>query len=367
MKRLLDNNFHNVWKTIELSFLAKFHREVDILWKTYAPESILKSLGCTQLSDSLRTWYIFREQASKDIFDFKFSEFGACQSLWFNRQIRSKSKQFLYYETWYNKNVHTISDLLNPPLPGYKLFEELVLDFYIPLSDRRKYNFLMKNVPQEWLENSHDQNMDIIDTLIAKLVNTKKVPTYAYNILLDKCAPDKRYNYWSDKLAIPHDINWENVHVKNFRCSIDTRLRSFYFKLFHNAIALNAFLYKIKRKDSPNCIFCNKEEETMVHIFCECEKIAPIWHDLLSLIHQKYDSNLILTNFTKFFGIPSNTFLSYLFLLLKYFIYVCKFKSITPNFIAFKSFVKTQKEVEYYIAKKRNKLSTHFKKWRFEL
>ena len=53
-------------------------------------------------------------------------------------------------EEWLDKGITFISDLLNPPLPGRKLFEELVLDFDISPQDRRKYNFLMKNIPEDW-------------------------------------------------------------------------------------------------------------------------------------------------------------------------------------------------------------------------
>ena len=172
-----------VWKTIELSFLEKFHEETDILWKSHAPENILKSLGNSQLAESLGSWYIFRQEATKDIFDCHFSEIGACQLLWFNKQIRSKSKTHFYYDNWFKNNIQSIHDLLNPPLPGYKLFEEIVLDFNIPHSDRRKYNFLLKNVPQEWLESPNFQNNDVFEALCAKLTSTRKVPSYAYRIL----------------------------------------------------------------------------------------------------------------------------------------------------------------------------------------
>ena len=62
----------------------------------------------------------------------------------------------------------------------------------------------------------------------------------------------------------------------------------------------------------------------------------------------------------KLFGFPSKKKLTFLFLL-KYFIYSCKFKGIDlmPAYIGFKSFVKTQKETEYFLAKKRNKLPIH--------
>ena len=138
----------------------------------------------------------FREGASLEIVGKRFSEFGVCQSLWFNRKIRSKSKQYLYYDNWYAKNVRLISDLLNPPLLGHKIFEELILDFEISHKDRRKYTFLIKNIPSEWLENPNLEDVNVVDTIINDLVKAKKVPRYSYNIFQDACTPDKRYEYW---------------------------------------------------------------------------------------------------------------------------------------------------------------------------
>ena len=163
------------------------------------------------------------------------------------------------YETWYDKNVLGISDLLNPPLPGHKLFEELILDFDIPRTDRRKFNFLLKNIPNEWVEDTVLYNLDIHDSLVTTLNAAKKVPKHAYKVLNVPHLPEKRYEYWNSQITVPDCITWEKVHKANFTCTIDTRLRSFYFKIFHKTIALNTFLYKIKRKDSPNCAFCEKK------------------------------------------------------------------------------------------------------------
>ena len=81
VKCLVDKKYSSMWKTIELTFLENFHTDSDILWKSYAPERILKSLNNTQLAESLRTWYSFREEASLVYFDHKFSDIGGCQLL----------------------------------------------------------------------------------------------------------------------------------------------------------------------------------------------------------------------------------------------------------------------------------------------
>ena len=126
---------------------------------------------------------------------------------------------------------------------------------------------------------------------VDKLVTTQKVPKYAYNVMLDKCIPERSYVYWNSNINVPKDIDWEKIHKENFNCMIDTRLRSFFFKVFHKAIAFNAFLYKIKRKDSPNCAFCEKLPKT-VHIFCDCEIVSPVWQDLVDILQSKHNKKI---------------------------------------------------------------------------
>ena len=367
VKHLLDVNFIAPWKSIELSFLQKFNAEISFLWNSFAPENILNSLGSTQLAESLRAWYIYREVATVEFYGHKFSDLSACQCLWYNRLIRSKSKSCLFYESWFDNNILTMSDLFNPPLTGHKLFEELVLDFGIPLSDRRKFNFLIKNIPEKWIRNFDKDIFGVHETIVQKLLSTKKVPKNAYDILIGSHVPDKRYQYWGDKMPVPVNLDWEKIHISNYFCTIDTKLRSFYFKIFHKAIALNQFLYKINRRDSPKCSLCDTGDETMIHLFCECDKVTSIWQGVLDVISQKCEIVCNVTNFEKLFGICSDKFVTYLFLLVKYYIYTCKFNNSIPNFTAFKCFVRKQKEVEYFSAKKRNKLPVHFKKWRFDL
>ena len=368
VKLLFDNKFEHFWKTIELSEMDRQYG--DMLWKSYAPESLLNRLQSTLLADSLRTWYIYRERACQEIYNTNFSDMGN-QSLWYNRNIRSRTKHYFYYEDWCEKGILYIDDLLNPPLPGSKLFEELVLDFNISRQDRRKFNFLMKCIPSPWLEDSHSKDIDIFENITSGLLHTNKVPKFTYSLLNETCLPEKRIKFWENIFGTDAgddtvDTDWEEIHLRNFKCCIDTRLRSFYFKVFHKAIAFNDFLFKINRKDSPICDLCKKFPESIIHVFCECECVDPIWKNLVKIIQDKHDIDFSITNFDKIFGIYKDDFLTYIFLCVKYHIYVCKFQNKKPNFTSLKVFIKGNRDTEYLIAKKRGKLSAHFKKWRFD-
>ena len=276
VKLLLDKNYDSLWKTIELSVLEDFNQMNDILWKSHAPESVLNKIPCSQLSDSITTWYFFREKAVNREFSMSFSDLGSCQCLWFNRNVRSKSKQFLFYDEWFDRGIVFVSDLLNPPLPGSKLFEELILDFGISRKERRKFNFLMRNISQSWLTMSNWDHNEIFDKIVNNLCQVKKVPKYVYSIMAESCVPTKQICFWEDLSSNSDSEMWDNIHFRNIKSSIDARVRSFYFKLFHKVIALNEFLYKIKRKDSPNCTFCQILPETVIHVFIECQYVKTV-------------------------------------------------------------------------------------------
>ena len=44
------------------------------------------------------------------------------------------------------------------------------------------------------------------------------------------------------------------------------------------------------------CAFCHNAPETIIHIFCDCEKVQPIWDGLISLINDKLDPDCNLNN-----------------------------------------------------------------------
>ena len=62
--------------------------------------------------------------------------------------------------------------------------------------------------------------------------------------------------------------------------------------------------FKIKRKKSPNCSFCGTMPETIIHLFCECDIVTPLWYDLLQVILVKHDNEFSLDNFKKILELP---------------------------------------------------------------
>ena len=179
-------------------------------------------------------------------------------------------------------------------------------------------------------------------------------------------------NFWIEALDINvDDFDWASVHDNNFNSTIETQIRAFYFKIFHRAICTNQFLHKIGRADSPLCYFCQKSTESYIHMFCDCDKIRPLWDNLSTFIDKKCGENLDLSNFQKMFGLDllsseHNRGINFLILYLKFYIYRCRFQQCNPNFQAFLKLMQIKLKTEYKIAERKGKLGQHLKKFTFD-
>ena len=68
------------------------------------------------------------------------------------------------------------------------------------------------------------------------------------------------------------DLGMEGIN-RNVRLLIGTYHRWFQYRLVHRILATNSFLHKIGRAESPLCSFCNREVETLVHLFYRCPNV----------------------------------------------------------------------------------------------
>ena len=224
--------------------------------------------------------------------------------------------------------------------------------------NNKKYHFLLKNILSDWLDKPGFLNFNIYDLIIKNLNlsgKISKIPKHTFSILLDKFYAEKAQVFWGNRFEDNELDNedWEEIHLRNFKCTIETRLRSFYFKIFYRAIAFRDFLFKIKRIESPECCFYQKVPETIILIFCNVILSSLFGWKLIVFF-------ILILNFIvrclilkKDFGILENKFLTYIILCTKFFICRCKFQDKKPHINGLKSFIKSQSEIEYCIAKKK--------------
>ena len=164
------------------------------------------------------------------------------------------------------------------------------------------------------------------------------------------------------------DQEWENVYKLPFFSTIESKLRSFQFKINHNIYYTNEKLKQVKKSDTDLCSFCNEEKETLIHLFVNCKHVKVLWMFANQLI-QRTSSLPTLTDTDKLLGLHEKVDLSHfdavnhLLILVKYFIHLCKHKNTKSCVPRLKEKIIDTERMEKMIAIRKNKRDIHDQKW----
>ena len=100
-----------------------------------------------------------------------------------------------------------------------------------------------------------------------------------YTILLhEKVEKPTSQQKIENKLNIA--IEWPQAYTIARQTTLDSYGRYFHFKCTHNILYLNERLHKIGFSQSPLCSYCKTTNETMLHLFYECEKVKQVWIEI---------------------------------------------------------------------------------------
>ena len=117
-------------------------------------------------------------------------------------------------------------------------------------------------------------------------------------------------------------------------------------------------------KESPNCSFCDSQEETLSHLFIECRYVKPIWNGLQTLC------NVVFSDEEKLFGLhekiddKSYDLLSHITIIVKQCIHMSRMATSKPDFDQVKAKILDVEHTERQIALRNSRLERHLNKWR---
>ena len=162
-------------------------------------------------------------------------------------------------------------------------------------------------------------------------------------------------------------INWKKVYSLPFRTTLDSKLREFQYKILNNIVFTNDKLFRFGLSQSPNCTFCNEEPESLEHLLSRCKVSSEFWKEVLSWLKEH---NVVIESFGEiglFLGIFEEVedflLINHVILSGKYYIYVRKCLGSLPSLRGFIARIRRVYNIELHIARERDKLATHFKKW----
>ena len=288
------------------------------------------------------------------------------QSLWLNSHIRVEGK-LKWSNTAIQAEVKFVSDIWTPN--GFLSYVQFVnkypnaglswLEYYqmcdaIPLGWRT----LLKRNPNS-VNAPHD---------IDKFVNSKNGAKTFYTALVEnECNLGKQLATWNRRYSwgITLEVFHKKISAIN-SCTILTQLRDFQYRLLTNLLVFNCHLFAWKIKPTDTCSFCKKAPENTKHFLTECEVTQNFWKEVEHLCTENgLAVENVLTKYNIVFGWANkpNHIINLIIVLGKQYLYSSRCMGKLPCIKQFKVKLKTMYDVEWYIAKKNNKLNKHYRKW----
>ena len=137
---------------------------------------------------------------------------------------------------------------------------------------------------------------------------------------------------------------------------------------YQRYIVNNYWLNKWKMLGDNLCTFCKTEAENIVHLFWECKEVIQFWENVKEWCANKCKVDIIACNLiTKSFvflgNIENGICLNLLVILGKVYIYRCRNDNSKLDLYVFQEFLKHYISLEYFSAKKKNKMTRHLERW----
>ena len=84
-----------------------------------------------------------------------------------------------------------------------------------------------------------------------------------------------------ENLFWEQDLNWKEIYLLPQKLSLDCYVRSFHYKVLNNVLYLNKKLFIFEKSSFPLCSFCKNVDETILHLFYECDITKALWKSLI--------------------------------------------------------------------------------------
>ena len=199
---------------------------------------------------------------------------------------------------------------------------------------------------------------------LASPLNSKKI--YKTQLKNLTASPTSQAHF--DNHYKTDQVYWPEIYSLPFQCTIESKLRSFQFKMNHNIVFTNERLFRYNMVASNLCTFCKGDVETVDHLFVSCIYVKLLWDKIVSElllpygIHNIPTENVIL-GFYKDEQNGGQSLPNHIIFSATYFIYKCKLMQKIPNWYDFKFKLKDLEYIERQIAMRKGKLDHHNRKW----
>ena len=116
---------------------------------------------------------------------------------------------------------------------------------------------------------------------------------FVYRILNDSGEKPTGKKKWDQQFLMSKQ-EWERINLNVFNVTSDRRIQWLQYRINHKILTTNTFLKKIKKIDNDSCSFCNRESETLEHLFYECVEVNTFLTNVYAWFNDFFSLNIVI-------------------------------------------------------------------------
>ena len=196
------------------------------------------------------------------------------QIIWNNQFIRV-NKSSVFFPGWKKVGIENLSCLFDNE--SNTLTFSSFMQKYNVKSNFLQYYSILSAIPQEW-KSMIKQECLLPSTEHVPLAIEKLTCKTIYNNLLNHqhFPPPTAERRLIERGFIFQER--QKIYSLPFRVTNEVKLSVFQFKIVHNILYTNKILYKMKKKQQPDCPYCHGIDQTPLHLFVECPIAKSFWN-----------------------------------------------------------------------------------------
>ena len=169
------------------------------------------------------------------------------------------------------------------------------------ISDRRakdlydlnfvQYAGLKSAIPKEWVEQLLQDRINLPEITNYDRITAKPNVSQWFNMKITDASDfiPKSAEKCQNILGLKTHQQISTAFRSIYATTNIPKLRSFQFRLLHDALVTNRDLYrwKLRSRSTDKCTFCDAEEETTIHLLVRCNYAKSFWLSVFKLLYDE--------------------------------------------------------------------------------
>ena len=211
------------------------------------------------------------------------------KTLWLNTKI---SKAHLFHPNWYRQGINLPADLIHA---NRDFMTEIILktNYHIEtnfLEYHRVITCVTAYLSKLKITSKVHQKFNIPNH-IRLLLKSKNGSNDFYRTMMDNsCSDAKQSLFWEQTLPVKlSDKTWKIIFNVCFNTVKNNDLIWMQYRIIYRIIGTKDYLYKQKLSNDCVCSLCRYYNETIIHLFVDCEKAKTFWTKLKTFVKSRLD------------------------------------------------------------------------------